>query len=427
MNPKTRKVTALVDRSTKVPHLTSAASKVGRIHPPPRCSESRCRIRSGPDQLSGMRFGHPKRQGMNARRRLSQPGYDSLDVLRPSDSGTESNYHNDDMNLFKRLSGNTDGHQSDHRQPSPLRPAASDSEVLDAYSQAVVNVVEAVSPAVVTIKGTDNSDRRGSGSGFLVTPDGFAITNSHVVAERRKLIAETSDGDRVDATVMGDDPATDIALVRLASSDLPFAEIGDSDTMRVGQLVIAMGSPLGLQSTVSTGVVSAIGRSIRGADGRLIDNIVQHAAPINPGNSGGPLVDSRGRVMGVNTAIIPSAQGIGFAVSSNTARWVVTELLEHGQVRRRLLGVTAATISVSRNVMHDFDLLSDQAVQIVDVMPGNVADRSGIKAGDVLVALNDRIVTSVDDVHRILASLPTDAPIEATVLRCDSKIQIAIG
>ncbi len=223
----------------------------------------------------------------------------------------------------------------------PVRSGASDAELLDAYSQAVVNVVERVSPAVVSVKGRKEDKQGGSGSGFVITPDGYAVTNSHVVADRAHLIAETAEGDHIPVDVIGDDPATDLALLRLASRDLPYAEIGDSAALRVGQLVIAMGSPMGLHATVSTGVISALGRSMRGRDGRLIENIVQHSAPINPGNSGGPLVDSRGRVGGVNTAIIAFAQGLGFAVPGNTARWVVSEVLQHGKVRRRQLGIVA--------------------------------------------------------------------------------------
>ncbi len=222
---------------------------------------------------------------------------------------------------------------------APGRPATSDADLLDAYSQAVVNVVETVAPAVVSLYGTEGDSRRGSGSGFIVTPDGYAITNSHVVNDRATLSAETYDGDRLRAELIGDDPATDLAVMRLASNDLPYAHLGDSEALRVGQLVIAMGNPLGLQSTVSTGVVSALGRSMRAKDGRLIENVIQHAAPINPGNSGGPLVDSRGRVVGINTAILAFSQGLGFAIPSGTAEWVLGEVLAHGHVRRRQLGI----------------------------------------------------------------------------------------
>ena len=307
------------------------------------------------------------------------------------------------------------------------RTLPTDADVLDAYSQAVVHVVETVSPAVVSITGQRDDERQGSGSGFLITPDGYAVTNSHVVAGRSQLVAATAEGDRVDATVIGDDPATDIALVRLAARDLPFAEIGDSDALRVGQLVIAMGSPLGLHSTVSTGVVSALGRSMRGRDGRLIENIVQHAAPINPGNSGGPLVDTRGRVVGVNTAIIQFAQGLGFAVPSATVQWVASELLARGTVRRKQLGIVASATQLPKALVRELDLLSDQAVEVVEVAHDSVAERSGIQTGDTLVALNDRVITSVDDIHRLLALPTDDVTFELTLVRGERKLEVRLS
>jgi S1-C subfamily serine protease len=318
---------------------------------------------------------------------------------------------------------------ADSEQPSvrPGRenpPPAGDVELLDAYSSAVIHVVESASPAVISVTG--ETSRPGSGSGFLITPDGYALTNSHVIGRHEKLIAETADGDRLAAEVVGDDPSTDIALLRVAAGDLPYSQIGDSQGLRVGQLVIAMGSPLGLRSTVSTGVVSALGRSMRGQDGRLIENIIQHTAPINPGNSGGPLVDTRGRVVGVNTAIIAFAQGIGFAVPSRTAQWVTTELLAHGEVRRRKLGIVAAPFALSRSAVREFDLLSSEAVEIVEVGPKSVAARSGLRAGDVIIALNDRLVTGTDDLHRLLNQLPQPVELTLTVLRDSQLIAVPL-
>ena len=310
--------------------------------------------------------------------------------------------------------------------PRPAKQESSDADVLDAYSQAVVNVVDTVSPAVVSVTGRGGQARQGAGSGFVITPDGYAITNSHVVGKRSGLSAETHEGDRVDAEVIGDDPATDVALLRLAASDLPYAEIGDSDTLRVGQLVIAMGSPLGLHSTVSTGVVSALGRSMRGQDGRLIENIIQHAAPINPGNSGGPLVESRGRVVGVNTAIIQFAQGLGFAVPSATVQWVASELLQHRTVRRRQLGVVATTRQLPKSFVREFDLLADQAVEVVEVAPNSHADKAGIEPGDLIVAINDRIVSSVDDVHRLLSIAPANTKLEVAFIRRDRSGRVTL-
>ncbi len=313
-----------------------------------------------------------------------------------------------------------------HQRPRPAQPPADDTGVLDAYSRAVVHVVETVAPAVVSLSGSRSQRSGGSGSAFLITPDGYALTNSHVVDGRTRLAAETTDGDALEAQVVGDDPTTDLAVLRLASSDLPHAAIGDSTALRVGQLVIAMGSPLGLQSTVSTGVVSALGRSLRGRDGRLIESIVQHSAPINPGNSGGPLVDSRGRVVGVNTAIIALAQGLGFAISSNTAKWVAGEILSHGRVRRRTLGIAATTVQVPRSRVRELDLLADRAVEVMEVTPNSVAAAAGMRSGDWIVAIQGRVVTSADDIHRLLTMLPVDQSLTVSVIRRDARIELEV-
>jgi S1-C subfamily serine protease len=266
----------------------------------------------------------------------------------------------------------------------------------------------------VSLSGHRNEHRGGSGSGFLITPDGYAVSNSHVVGGRERLTAETAEGDHVDVEVIGDDPATDLAVLRLGSRDLPYAEIGDSAALRVGQLIIAMGNPLGLHSTVSTGVVSALGRSMRGRDGR---HIIQHSAPINPGNSGGPLVDSRGRVVGVNTAIIAMAQGLGFAVPSHTVQWVIGEILAHRRVRRRHLGIVAGTVDVPRALVRELDLLTNHAVEVKEVVAASPAAAAGIQPGDWIVGLHGRIVASADDIHRLLSQLPLDRPLTVTIVR----------
>ena len=304
-------------------------------------------------------------------------------------------------------------------------PDPVDTDVLDAYSRAVMHVVDTVSPGVISVSGRSGSDG-GQGSGFIISSDGLAITNSHVAAGRSRLTALTAEGDRLDCHVIGDDPSTDLALLRLSGRDLPHVRVGDSRLIRVGQLVIAMGSPLGLQSTVSTGVISGVGRSMRAGDGRLIDNIIQHAAPINPGNSGGPLVDSRGQVVGVNTAIIAFAQGIGFAVPSNTVQWIATEFLQHGRVRRRHLGIVASVVQLPRSLVLDLDLISDIAVQVIETDGRGVAARSGIQTGDMIVSVNDRIVSSIDDLHRFLARIPVDTPLELSVIRGGSQQQITL-
>jgi S1-C subfamily serine protease len=310
-----------------------------------------------------------------------------------------------------------DQRQNEAGVPRPVTPPVADAALLDAYSQAVIRVVEMVAPAVISVVGRDADGRGGSGSGFIVTPDGYAITNSHVIDDRPKLAAETVEGDRLRVDVIGDDPATDLAVVRLTASGLPYSQLGDSDALRVGQLVIAMGSPLGLQSTVSTGVVSALGRSMRARDGRLIENIIQHAAPINPGNSGGPLLDSRGLVVGINTAIIAMAQGLGFAIPSKTAEWVLQEILAHGQVRRRQLGIVGQVTRLPRALVRELDLLADQGVEVREVVPRSMAAQAGVRADDVIVALAGRLVTSIDDLHRLMMTVPTDQGFDLTVVR----------
>jgi S1-C subfamily serine protease len=297
--------------------------------------------------------------------------------------------------------------------PGPQQDAA----LLDAYSQAVIGVVSRVGPAVVSISGQAEDRSRGQGSGFIITPDGFALTNSHVVHGRGHLRAVTEEGDTLDARLIGDDPSTDLALVRLAARDLPHAELGDSDVLQVGQLVIAMGNPFGFRSTVSTGVVSAIGRTMRSDQGRLIENIIQHTAPLNPGNSGGPLVDSRGRVVGINTAIIAMAQGLGFAIPATTARWVVGEFLAHGRVRRLSLGISVALALIPRRLARELDLLSDQAVEVAHVVPGGAAALAGLASGDWIISAGGRIVTGIDDLHRVLAGLKAEREIALQIVR----------
>lgn len=302
-------------------------------------------------------------------------------------------------------------------------PPVHDADLLDAYSRAVVAVVDKVGPAVISIHGR-GEERGGMGSGFLLTPDGYALTNSHVVRGRTRLRALTPEGDALDADLVGDDPQTDLALVRVAARDLPYAELGPSQTLKVGQLVIAMGNPLGFQSTVSTGVVSALGRAMRGDSGRLIENVVQHTAPLNPGNSGGPLLDSQGRVVGVNTAIIALAQGLGFAVPGATAQWVVSEILKHGKVRRLALGIRAATLPLPKRLVLEHDLLSGQAVEVVGLESGGPAHQAGLREGDAIVGVNGRVVSGIDDIHRILAGLAPATPLQLTILRDERLLEL---
>jgi S1-C subfamily serine protease len=305
----------------------------------------------------------------------------------------------------------------DTHSAASQRSASPDANLLDAYSQAVIAVVEQVGPSVLALSPARGESGGGSGSGVIITPDGYALTNSHVVAGRAKLSATNEEGDLLEATAVGDDPPTDLALVRLSSRELPHATLGDSEQLRVGQLVIAMGSPLGLQSTVSTGVVSSRKRSLRGGDGRLIENVIQHTAPINPGNSGGPLVDSRGRIVGINTAIIAFTQGLGFAVPSRTAQWVVAELLSHGRVRRPALGITVTVTPLTRRQIRELDLLGESAVEVVSLLAGGAAQAAGLAPGDLIVAVNGRIVETPDDLHRLLSGQAAVASLEVTVVR----------
>jgi S1-C subfamily serine protease len=298
--------------------------------------------------------------------------------------------------------------------------------MLDAYSQAVVSVVRRVGPAVISVSGHPADGERGQGSGFLINADGLALTNSHVTGGRRRLRVKTEDGDSLDCHLVGDDPATDLALIRLAARDLPYGELGDSDGLQPGQLVIAMGNPLGFHSTVSTGVVSALGRAMRSNHGRLIENIVQHTAPLNPGNSGGPLVDSRSRVVGINTAIIAMAQGLGFAVPATSAQWVVGELLEHGKVRRLSLGISAGIVDIPRRVARALDLFGEQAVEIAEVLHGSPAAKAGLRAGDWIVGAAGRIVTGTDDLHRVVSSLKEELEVELQIVRGERLLEVTI-
>lgn len=327
--------------------------------------------------------------------------------------------------IFERLAndGLTPGVPSDD-QPRQPASAAADAELLDAYSRAVIGVVQRVGPSVVSLSGDDGS--AGMGSGFVLTPDGYLLTNSHVVHGRPKLRATTQEGDVLRADLVGDDPSTDLAVVRAAARDLPYAELGSSEGLQVGQLVIAMGNPFGFQSTVSTGVVSAVGRAMRGDQGRLIENIVQHTAPLNPGNSGGPLVDSRGHVVGVNTAIIALAQGLGFAIPAATARWVVSELLSHGKVRRLSLGIAGTVVPLARAIARNLDLLTDTAVEVKSVMAGGPAEQAGLHVGDLIVLAGGRIVTGIDDLHRLLSGFRAPRSVLLTVVRARRLIEVTV-
>jgi len=306
---------------------------------------------------------------------------------------------------------------------------APDVELLDAYSRAVITVVDAVGPAVVGITARRSAsgvrpEQGGAGSGVLIAPDGYILTNDHVVQGSDALTVTLQDGTSFEATLVGTDPATDLAVLRANGSGLPFASLGDSGALRTGQLVIAIGNPFGFQSTVSTGVVSALGRALRSSEGRLIENIIQHTAPLNPGNSGGPLVDSRGRVVGVNTAIIVIAQGIGFAVPANTARWVVSQLLTHGRVRRASLGLAVQQIPLNRQLARFHHLQNRNGVVAVSVNEHGPASVAGVREGDLLVSINGHTVESVDDIHRILAEWTIGQAMQLVLIRGEERMEI---
>ncbi len=292
-------------------------------------------------------------------------------------------------------------------------------------------MVDALGPTVVGISvnlpaaAAPTGEQGGAGSGVIITPDGYVLTNAHVVGEARRIAVTLSDGSSLPASLIGTDPATDLAVINVNASGLPYAVLGDSALLRVGQLVIAIGNPFGFQSTVSTGVVSALGRALRSQEGRLIENIIQHTAPLNPGNSGGPLVDSRGRVVGVNTAIIVMAQGIGFAIPANTAKWVVSQLLSYGRVRRAYLGLAGRQRPLDRRLIRFHRLPKDSAVEAISVDPQSPAGQAGLRPGDLIVAVGGQPTASVDDIHRLLAEWPIGQPVTLTILRGAERLDLS--
>ncbi len=309
-----------------------------------------------------------------------------------------------------------------------------DQEVLDAYSQAVSGAAERVGPAVVSVDVRHRVERRGRpprdvpghGSGFVFTPDGFVLTNSHVVHDATRFDVAFPDGRRLRGELLGDDPDTDIAVVRVEPVSLAVADLGDSGALRVGQLVIAIGNPLGFQSTVTAGVVSALGRSFRSTTGRLIDDVIQTDAALNPGNSGGPLVDARGRVVGVNTAVILPAQGICFAVGINTVKVVTGQLIQHGKIRRGRIGVAGQNVPLLRLAQRAHGLDARNGVLVTGVEPDSPAERAGLKAGDIIVGFDGRPVTGIDDLHRLLVSERIGAATTIAVLRNADKLELPV-
>jgi S1-C subfamily serine protease len=343
-------------------------------------------------------------------------------------------------------SGQEAADETARQEPSTLRSMATaedgrptgsvtDAVLLDAYSEAVVNAAETVSPSVVKIdvhKGGDARNGRngresgGSGSGFIITPDGFAFTNSHVVHGADRIEVTLADGRRPEARVVGSDPETDLAVIRIYAPDLKPVRLGDSNQLRVGQLAIAIGNPYGFQYTVTAGVVSALGRSFRASSGRLMDNIIQTDAALNPGNSGGPLVNSRGEVIGVNTAVILPAQGLCFAIAINTAKYIAGWLIKDGVIRRSYIGVGGQTAKIHRRLVRFYNLPSETGMLVISVEPGSPASLAGLREGDMIVECGGQAITGIDDLHKLLTGEQVGVRSPIVILRGTEKLQLEI-
>ncbi|HYT93976.1 MAG TPA: trypsin-like peptidase domain-containing protein [Gemmataceae bacterium] len=308
------------------------------------------------------------------------------------------------------------------RGPSPPDPPREELDALDAYSRVVVRVAETLRPAVVNLR-AGRGRNGGSGSGVLFTPDGFLLTNAHVVHNNERLRVRLSDGRELAGHLVGADPWTDLAVVQAEESKLPHAALGDSAALRVGQLVTAIGSPLGFESTVTAGVVSALGRTLRSVSGHLVDNVIQTDAALNPGNSGGPLVDSRCHVIGINTAVIMPAQGICFAIPINTAKHILPQLMKHGRVVRGYLGLHARNVPLPPELARKFDLTQKGAVQVMAVESEGPADQAGILEDDLIVSLGEQPTTTVDDLHKLLTQLPVEQPALVMMLRGERRLE----
>jgi len=308
----------------------------------------------------------------------------------------------------------------------PALDAFDDARLLDAYSQAVIRAVEAVGPAVASIEAG-----RSRGSGFIFTPDGLLVTNSHVIAGMRPLTVSLADGRTFPADVIGDDPETDLAVLRLGvpaggAAPLPWATLGDSRAVRVGQVAIAIGNPFGFQHSVTSGIVSALGRSLRSRTGRLMDDILQSDAALNPGNSGGPLVTTRGEVIGVNTAMIQSAQGLSFSIASNTARFVAAQLIRDGAVHRSYIGVAGQTVTLPRALARAHAVAAGAGILAATIETSSPAEAAGLKEGDIILAFAGAPVAGVDDLHRLLTDERTGTPTPMVILRRGQRRELII-
>jgi S1-C subfamily serine protease len=310
--------------------------------------------------------------------------------------------------------------------PVTSAPAKDDIALLDDYSRTIVSAVDRVTPSVVNIESRANGSRGGSGSGFIIAPDGFILSNSHVVHGAREIVVNLSDGRESRAQLVGDDPDTDLAVIRIDAAQLSHVRLADSETLRVGQIAIAIGNPLGFQASVTAGVISALGRSMHAQSGRLIDNIIQTDAALNPGNSGGPLANSAGEVIGVNTAVIRPAQGICFAIASNTAKFIAGWLIKEGRFRRGYIGVAGQTSPLHRRVARFYHLANESGAMVVSVEKGSPAEQSRIRPDDVIVAFNDEPIASVHDLHKKLVGDRIGTPCKLTVLRGTEQLTIYV-
>ncbi|MEW6001481.1 MAG: trypsin-like peptidase domain-containing protein [Nitrospirota bacterium] len=331
---------------------------------------------------------------------------------------------------LKRVRSDTEG-----LKPS-VKTQDVETQALDAYSQAVIQAVERVSPAVVSvglaIRPPEKLQRqglpeiRGVGSGVIIAPDGYVLTNSHVVQSAERIEVRLQEGRSFEARIVGNDSHSDLAVLLIPEAGLPAAELGDSSLLRVGQLVIAIGNPLGFQATVTAGVISALGRTLRTQTGRLIENVIQTDAALNPGSSGGPLVDSRGRVIGINTAIIAGSQGICFSIPVNMAKWVASQLISEGRVHRAYLGISGRTVNLNRRLIVRHRLKYSTAVLITDVHARTAADRAGINMGDIIVQVGSSPVSSLDDLQLVLGRHKIGTSLSVAVIRSGELIRIEV-
>jgi S1-C subfamily serine protease len=309
--------------------------------------------------------------------------------------------------------------------PEAAPADANERDALDAYSRVIVTVAETLGPTVVNLRAIAGDGGRrggGSGSGFLFTPDGFLLTNHHVVRGANRVRVRLNDGGEVSGRVVGADPWTDVAVAQTDASGLPHAQLGESTGLRVGQLVVAIGSPFGFDSTVTAGVISALGRTLRSITGHLVDNVIQTDAALNPGNSGGPLLDSRGRVIGINTAVIHSAQGICFAIPINMAKRILPQLMKHGRVVRGYLGLHGRNVPIARAIARQLNLSQESGVEVVGLEPGGPASQAGMAEEDLIVTLADQPIAAIDDLQKRLAEIPVGVPAEIAILRNQRRL-----